>query len=56
MKECPLCLTGELTEYLEDGLKRSECDSCETHLVDPEQSRYNKKVILERRNAASQKD
>lgn len=48
---CPICGKGELVMESHEtdgvnGLLHSICDYCAEWIVTPEQSRYNKKVLL----------
>jgi HTH-type transcriptional regulator/antitoxin MqsA len=62
---CPLCGEGHLVEHTHDrngdidgfryvvrGLRHSLCDHCGETITTPEQSRHNKRVIIEARDRA----
>lgn len=62
---CPVCGEGHLVEhthardaelegysYVVKGLRHSLCDHCGEDITTPDQSRYNKRAIIEARNRA----
>lgn len=67
---CPLCGEGQLIEhshrrdfefdgqgYLVSGLRHSSCSHCGEDITTPEQSRHNKRAIIEARTqAVAQRD
>lgn len=70
LKSCPLCGEGVLVQHEHDreseidgykfvirGLLHSVCDHCHERVVTPDQSRHNKRVVVEARaNAVSERD